>query len=145
MALLVIDESGLPIFEYPQLVKEFESFDSDDDVLISGLLSAINSFGKKVLGDDVQHISFGSFHLSFSRDVLDCLYVYIFSHLPGDETLLQRFHLETMALFNRQIRPILCVEIAGNINKNHEKKQMVYKSIIDPFFRLWSKRFWKKR
>ncbi len=142
MILLVIDEAGLPMFQYPPDVKGFEKMDDEDDeILFSGLLSAIDSIGRKVIGDDIQQIKFGSIFLSFSRDKWGHLYVYILRNLPTDETLVERLHLETMGLFNQEIRPLL-EQINKPLIPPEEKslKEKTIHSIFDPFFKLWLKR-----
>ncbi len=141
MILLVIDEGGLPIFQYPPTPNGFEMLDNDNDVLFSGLLTAINSIGQQIIGDDVQQISFGSLFLSFSRDKWDHLYVYIFTEPPKDKDLLERLHLETMGLFNHQIKPILhAASIPLISSEKKEKDDLMVRSIIQPFFKLWTKR-----
>ena len=142
MIVLVIDDGGLPIFEYPKLESEFKSIETDDNILISGLFSAINTFGKKVLGEEVQQMVFGSLYLSFSRDKWDHLYVFLFKEPPQVHALVQQLHLEMMALFNAKIKPIL--HLNPHLKDSYIVKRAdtdMYKSIMEPFFKIWKKRF----
>ncbi len=142
IGVLIIDEKGFPIFEYPPLKPKSKSIESDDEVLISGLLTAIDSFGKKVLGDEVQVMIFNTLYLSFSRDKWGYLYVFIFKNPPEDTLLLQQLHVEMMALFHSKIKSLLQItqDFVMNIKKEGHQQSDDLKSIMDPFLCNWRKK-----
>ena len=141
--ILIINEAGIPILEYPTQFSNLKKILNVDNVLLSGLLNAISSFGKDVIGDEIRQINFGSLYLSFSRDSWKNLYVLIFRNIPQETNLLQRLHIETMALFNNSIKPILATGIDNGLLNSQAKKINLFSSIIDPFYKLWKKRLWK--
>ncbi len=139
VVLLVIDESGLPIFQYPLFFMD-DAKKQEDSLLLSSLLTAITSFGESVIGDDVKHVRFGSMFLSFSRDRSNLLYVYLFKNVPRDEMLLQQLHLETMALFARQVKPMLDRKKGHDYLELDANEQSLVQSIFNPFLKSWLKK-----
>ena len=134
--ILIINEAGIPILEYPTPFSNLKKILNVDNVLLSGLLNAISSFGKDVIGDEIRQINFGSLYLSFSRDSWKNLYVLIFRNIPQETNLLQRLHIEIMALFNNSIKPILATNIDNGLLNSQARKINLFSSIIDPFYKI---------
>ena len=136
---LVIDQSGIPLFSYPQ-EHSSEVSESNETILVSGLLMAINNFAREISGDDIRDLTFGSYAVTVSRGcdntlcVLLCDSEYI-SNLEEAKSL----HVEITSMLYSAFPNL--GKFVYDLTTNRARIESIFK----PFYKLKVKQYLKRQ
>ncbi|MCF2140460.1 MAG: hypothetical protein K9W44_10450 [Candidatus Lokiarchaeota archaeon] len=96
---LVIDKNGIPIIQYPLL--DDTNIDGQmkmNTILLSGLLSALNTLSIEATGETISKVNFGSIQAVISRDKNKCLHV-VFGEENIPIEILREIHIQAKDTF----------------------------------------------
>ena len=133
---LVINRSGTPIFQYPNI--DNLNGVKIDSVLFSALMSALNSFSMEVIGNILGEVRFGSVISTLSKDDDQNLHVLLTGE-NVDIELNKELHIEIKTLFLATIAKLGISLDFSQLPEGELLEKSLY-SVFDPFTRLWEKR-----
>ena len=128
----VINKAGIPLFRIP--CENKSEVLKVDEVLFSGLITALNSFSMEATGNNINNINFGPITAYFNKDEIGKLHVLIVEkHVPDD--ISRQIHYEVMNLYRRINEKS---SIPGQVE--FQFSEIHLKSVFDPFYRSWVKK-----
>ncbi len=134
---LIIERSGIPIFSYPSETSDDQP-EGNNTVLLSGLLTAINSFAREISGDDIRNLSFGSYIVTISRGLENTLCVLLCdADYASNIQAVKSLHIEITSLVY-SIFPNI-----GNFEYDYENNKKLIRATFEPFYKLKIKQYLK--
>jgi len=136
---LVIDQSGIPLFSYPQ-GHQSEALESNETILVSGLLIAINNFAREISGDDIRDLTFGSYVVTISRgrDNTLCVLLCDSDYISNVEEA-KALHMEITSLLYSAFPDL------GKFVHDLTHDKVRIESIFKPFYKLKVKQYIKRQ
>ena len=144
-SFLLIDSSGIPILNYPydedklKLEKEQGKKSLSDSILVSGLLTAINSFAKEIIGDNINKMFFETYIITISKAPDNGLFVLLCdTEYVDNSDIASKIHIEVKTLLFSSFPQLTSFYNRGALLK----KEINF--ILEPYYRALVKKFLKQ-
>ena len=141
----VITEAGIPFFQYPKT--KSPGMINIDDLLFSGLITALNIFSFRATGNPIHDLNFGSLHATFSRDLANNIHV-LLTEQNIHPSISKQIHIELTSLFSVAAARFGISESdkkgRSSIIRNKFPDNEV-RAIFEPFYKTWANRIKKTK
>ena len=144
-SFLLIESGGIPILNYPydedklKLEKEQGKKSLSDSILVSGLLTAINSFAKEIIGDNINKMFFETYIITISKIPDNGLFVLLCdTEYIDNSDIANTIHIEVKTLLFSSFPQLIAFSNRGALLK----KEINF--ILEPYYRALVKKFLKQ-